>query len=84
MAAHNLVLVHISQLHLKVPALRLMSASKRTVRQWQPPEYVLFISNRRRSNRRRAKEEVQDKKLRLEGDLGLALRGKNKKAGSRT
>jgi hypothetical protein len=42
-AAHNLVLVHISQLHLKVPELRSMSASKRTVLQWQPPEYVLFI-----------------------------------------
>ena len=64
---------------LEGAALRSMSASKRTAPQWQPPEYVLFISNRRR-----AKEEVQDKKLRLEGDLGLALRGTNKKAGSRT
>jgi hypothetical protein len=36
------------------------------------------------SDRRQAKEEVRDKKLRLKPDLEFALRGKNKKAGSRT
>ena len=41
--AYSLVIVHIGQLHLKVPALKSSSTSKRTAPQWQCPEYVLFM-----------------------------------------
>jgi hypothetical protein len=43
MAPRGLVIVHIGQWHLKVPALKSSSASKRTASQWQCPEYVLFM-----------------------------------------
>lgn len=38
-----LVLVQMEQLHLLVPALKSMSASKRTAPQWQLPVYIFFI-----------------------------------------
>ena len=44
MAFQFLFFVQIEQLHFMVPALKSMSASKRTAPQWQLPVYVFLTS----------------------------------------
>src|SRR5690349_143746 len=43
MTPQALVFAHIEQLHLPVPALRSISASKRTLPQWQLPVYFFAL-----------------------------------------